>query len=129
MSTVLVVEDEPNVLLAARLLLEAAGYQVIEASGGEEALRVVETSELDAVFLDLRMPDMDGWEVLETLQAKSTSSRLPVIVLSAHSSPDTVKRSVELGAKGYVRKPFKATDLTRALETVLAQAPNVDPKQ
>ena len=118
--TILLVEDEPTVLLAARLMLEAAGYGVIEASGGEEALGVVEESDLDAVFLDLRMPGVDGWEVLERLQAEGTSSRLPVIVLSAHSSPDTVKRSVDLGAKGYVCKPFKAAALTRALETVLA---------
>ena len=119
-NTILLVEDEPDVLLAARVMLEAAGYTVIEATGGREALEIADKVGVDAVFLDLRMPGVDGWAVLEELRAKSTTSRLPVIVLSAHPDPSAVERSLELGAKGYVRKPFRAADLTRALEAVLA---------
>lgn len=118
--TVLLVDDEPDVLLATRLALEAAGYAVIEARGGEEALDLAEKRKVDAVFLDLRMPGVDGWDVLNEFGAKSTISRLPVIILSAHADPSAVARSVELGAKGYVRKPFRAADLTQALEAALA---------
>jgi CheY-like chemotaxis protein len=118
--TVLLVEDEPDVLLVARLMLEEAGYAVIEARGGEEAIELAEKAKVEAVFLDLRMPGMDGWGVLEELRARGIISRLPVIVLSAHADPSAIERSFELGAKGYVKKPFRATDLTRALEAVRA---------
>src|SRR4051812_44524311 len=119
MRTVLLVEDEPDLLLATRLILEDAGYAVIEASGGATALELVKNRKVDAVFLDLRMPGFDGWTVLEDLQADSHTSHLPVIVVSAQADPSAVKRSVELGAAGYVRKPFRAADLTQALEDAL----------
>jgi CheY-like chemotaxis protein len=117
---VLVVDDEPDILLATRLLLQSAGYSVVEAKTGEEALTLMKEVEPDAVFLDLRMPGMDGWDVLEELGARGYLERVPVIVLSAHGSPDRVERSVELGARAYVRKPFRKDDLTRALDAVLA---------
>lgn len=119
-ASVLVVDDEPDVLLATRLLLENAGYSVLEARSGEEALEQVEKAEPDAIFLDLRMPGLDGLAVLEKLGAKGHLDRIPVIVLSAHGSPDRVERSVELGAKAYVTKPFRKDDLIRALDSVLA---------
>jgi CheY-like chemotaxis protein len=121
-TTVLVVEDEPDLLLLARRMLEELGYAVIEASGGEEALDLAENQEVDAVLLDLRMPGMDGWAVLDQLRATGTISRLPVIVLSAHADPAAVKRSADLGAKGYVKKPYRVADLTRALEAVRVPA-------
>ena len=117
--TVLVVEDEPDVRLAARLLLEGAGYAVIEARGGEEALERVGKTRVDAVFLDLRLPGIDGWSVLEALRAPTGSSLPPVIILSAQTDPSAVARGVELGARGYITKPFRAADLTQALEAVL----------
>src|SRR5438309_1338347 len=106
--TVLLVEDEPDVLLATRLILERAGYAVIEATGGREALEQVAKTKVDAVFLDLRMPGIDGWSVLEELQTTCRSSRLPVIIVSAHADPSAVRRGIELGAMGYVKKPFRA---------------------
>jgi CheY-like chemotaxis protein len=117
---VLVVEDEPDLLLLARLMLEQSGYTVIEARGGEEAVELAEKPNVDAVLLDLRMPGMDGWAVLEELRASGTISRLPVIVLSAHADPSAIKRSAALGARGYVQKPYRVADLTRALEAVRA---------
>jgi CheY-like chemotaxis protein len=121
--TILLVDDEPDVLLATRVMLETLGYGVIEASGGEEAVELCEKEHMDAVFLDLRMPGLDGWGVLERFRANRTSSRVPVIVLSAHADPSAVERSAQLGAKGYVRKPFHAVDLTRALEACWRRSP------
>lgn len=117
--TVLLVEDEPDVRLATRLLLEGAGYAVVEASGAEEALDQVENTTVDAVFLDLRLPGVDGWGVLEKLKARSGGSLPPVIIVSAQADPSVAARSAELGAVGYVTKPFRAVDLTQALENVL----------
>ena len=116
--TVLLVDDEPDILLVARLLLEDAGYQVISAADGKEALELVEAEDPDVMFLDLAMPGTDGWGVLSELRRRG--KQLPVIVLSAHASPATMERTVELGARGYVQKPFRRADLTRALDAVLA---------
>jgi CheY-like chemotaxis protein len=117
--TVLIVDDEPEILLGTRLLLEEAGYSVLEAHGGREALEVVERARPDAMFLDLRMPGMDGWDVLEALRVNSSIEDLPVIVFSAHADPAAVERCRQLGASAYVRKPFRSADLTRALHEVL----------
>jgi CheY-like chemotaxis protein len=116
--TVLLVEDEPDVLEVARLMLEEAGYAVVVARRGEEAIELAEKTDAEAMFLDLRMPGLDGWGVLEELRARDFLSRMPVIVLSAQADLSAVQRSVELGAKGFVKKPFRATDLARALEAV-----------
>lgn len=116
--TVLLVDDEPDVLFAARLLLEHEGYVVIEAEGGKQALELAGRRTVDAIFLDLRMPGLDGWAVLKELQTKGIS-RVPVIVLSAHADPSAIERSLQLGAKGYVRKPFRADDLRRAMQFAL----------
>jgi CheY-like chemotaxis protein len=121
--TVLVVDDEPDILLAARLMLEAAGCMAIEAGSGEEALELVETETMnvEAVFLDLRMPGLGGWGVLEELRAKRISG-LPVIILSAYFDPFAVEESAELGAAGYLSKPFTAADLTGVLEAIFEPA-------
>ena len=118
--TVMVVDDEPDILLAARLMLEAVGCTVIEARSGAEALELADTEKADveAIFLDLRMPGLDGWGILSEFRAKGTSYP-PVIVLSACCDPVAVEQSAELGASGYLSKPFQTADLTRALEAVL----------
>jgi CheY-like chemotaxis protein len=116
---VLVVEDEPDIRLAARLLLESEGYTVSEAESGAMAVTMVEEDPPDAMLLDLRMSGMDGWETLEQLRANGRLNGLSVIVLSAHASKATVERAIELGACGYVRKPFDISDLTCALDNAL----------
>jgi two-component system, sensor histidine kinase and response regulator len=117
--TVLLIDDEPDVLFATRLMLERAGYAVVEAERGEQALAVASACRVDAIFLDLRMPDLDGWAVLRQLRAAGILPRVPVIVVSAHADPSAIERSAKVGARGYVRKPFRSADLTRALEAVL----------
>src|SRR5437867_8186727 len=95
--TVLLVDDEPDIVLVARVLLEQAGYRVIEASGGKEALELLETQEPDVMFLDLGMPGTDGWGVLEELRRRDM--QLPVIVLSANAHPSTLERTRKPGAR------------------------------
>jgi CheY-like chemotaxis protein len=126
--TVLVVDDEPDILLAVRLMLEADGYTVIEAGNSEDALELAETQKagVEAIFLDLRMPGVDGWAMLKALRANGMS-HLPVIVLSAYCDPVAIEQSAELGARGYLSKPFEATDLTQTLEGIF-ESPS-DPRQ
>jgi CheY-like chemotaxis protein len=126
--TVLVVDDEPDILMAAGLMLEAAGCTVIEAGNGEEALElaVKEKADVEAIFLDLRMRGLNGWGISEQLRANGVS-RLPVIVLSAYCDPVAVEKSAELGAWGYLSKPFRADDLRRILGAIFESPSAANP--
>jgi DNA-binding response OmpR family regulator len=109
MSKVLIVDDEPDVLLLLRVNLEAAGYQTVLAADGETALMKIEDSVPDVVLLDIMMPVMDGWGVLRALSERPGAPR--VVVVSAKSSDRDIVRALTSGALDYVTKPFDPDDL------------------
>jgi len=109
MSKVLIVDDEPDVLLLLRVNLEAAGYQTVLAADGETALIKIDESEPDVVLLDIMMPVMDGWGVLRALAERDRAPR--VVVVSAKSSDRDIVRALTAGALDYVTKPFDPDDL------------------
>ena len=113
--TVLVVDDEVDLLFTISLSLELAGYRVVKASSGEEALEVVAAESPDAIVLDLRLPGMDGWEVVRCLGVKGTFPRTPVVLLSAQVDAATAARAVDLGVHAHLAKPFSASELTGVL--------------
>ena len=107
MSTVLVVDDEAGARRTLMRLLAKEGYDTVGAGDGQEALRTLEaggTSTPDVILLDLMMPEMDGLELLEALQAHPQFKALPVVVLTALSDTHTVNRARQLGAKAYLVK-------------------------
>ena len=115
MKSVLVVDDEPQLVRALQVNLEAEGYSVITASDGAEALRAAASQPPDVIVLDLGLPDMDGIEVIRRLRAWT---QLPVIVLSArHGSPDKVQ-ALDAGADDYITKPFGLDELLARLRAV-----------
>ncbi len=120
MPVVLVVDDEPDIRTLMKINLEAAGYSVVTAASGEEALEVVHRQPPDAMFLDLMMPGIDGWEVLAELKAgRGPGSEFPVFLVTAlHDGELRVRGGIE-GALRYITKPFDPGDLVRALEQVL----------
>ena len=109
MSKVLIVDDEPDVLLLLRVNLEAAGYQTVLAADGETALIKIDESAPDVVLLDIMMPVMDGWGVLRALAERDNAPR--VVVVSAKSSDRDIVRALSSGALDYVTKPFDPDDL------------------
>ena len=113
--TVLVVEDEPDILLAVSLNLRLAGHRVLEAPTGEAAVSMMDQEVPDLMLLDLRLPGIDGFDVLQHVRDEERLRHLPVIVVSAHASPNTVERVHELGCSAYVTKPFQ---LDRLLSVV-----------
>jgi len=119
--SVLIVDDEPDILLMLRVNLEAAGYQTALAADGETALRRIAEETPDVVLLDVMMPVMDGWGVLQTLSGGASAPR--VVVVSAKSSDRDVVRALNLGACDYVTKPFDPDDLVHVVEWVLASTP------
>jgi CheY-like chemotaxis protein len=116
---VLLVEDEVDLGFALALGLELAGYRVRVAASGEEALDLIADREPDAIVLDLRLPGIDGWEVLRRLAAVGRFPRIPVIILSAQVDAQTTAMAAGLGCHAYLAKPITATELTRALQSAI----------
>ena len=117
---VLIVDDNPDILILLRTNLRAAGFEAIEAVNGEIALEKIDTDHPDAVLLDLMMPVMDGWTVLEEL--KQRPYRPPVIVLSAADANANVERAKALGVAAYVTKPFDLMALVGLIREVIQRA-------
>jgi len=118
---VLIVDDEPDILLMLRVNLEADGYATALAADGESALQRIGEEAFDLVLLDVMMPVMDGWGVLDRL-ATETEAPL-VIVVSAKSSRRDMARALEMGAVAYVTKPFSPLDLSAVVARVLGASP------
>jgi DNA-binding response OmpR family regulator len=120
MARVLVVDDEPDVLLLCRLNLEQRGHQVLEAPNGDEALDLAREGTPDLVVLDLMLPGIDGYQVLQALRADERTSGIPVLVLTAKSLQADRERSRQLGAAAFVTKPFLPDELCDKVDEVLA---------
>ena len=117
MARVLLVDDEPDILLMLRMSFEDEGHEVAMAADGRMGLERLATDGADVVVLDMMMPVVDGWGVLEAMRVEGNAT--PVVVVSAKSDPKDAKRALELGAVEYVVKPF---DLDRLLALVTAVA-------
>jgi two-component system alkaline phosphatase synthesis response regulator PhoP/two-component system response regulator VicR len=112
---VLVVDDEPQVVWMLQFSLEAEGYQTYAARDGVAALAEVREHRPALMLLDIMMPTMDGWSVLEHLQELPEEERPRVIVVSARSSLRDRAKAAELGADAFVAKPFSVDDLIDVL--------------
>ena len=110
METILVVDDEKNYLLVLSAVLEEEGYEVLTAQGGHEALEIQKSSDLDLILTDMKMPAMDGIELLENI--KTLDPDLPVIMMTAHGTIDKAVEAMQKGAYSYILKPFDNERLT-----------------
>jgi two-component system KDP operon response regulator KdpE len=113
---ILVVDDEPQIQRFLKPALSAAGYDIIEAATGAEALKAAVTGAPDIVILDLGLPDMDGKEVIAKLRA---FSEVPIIILSARDRETEKIAALDLGADDYIEKPFGIGELTARIRTAL----------
>jgi two-component system alkaline phosphatase synthesis response regulator PhoP len=119
MARVLVVDDEPDILLLHRLNLEAVGFEVLLAADGVMALTRIDNDLPDLVVLDVMMPALDGWGVLEALRERDAAP--PVLVVSAKSAQQDIDRALEAGAAGYLTKPFEADKLIASVRALLGR--------
>lgn len=110
---VLIAEDEAIIRMDLREILEEEGYEVVEASDGEEAVRLAREVRPELAILDIKMPRKDG---LEAAQEISEEGIAPVLILTAYSQRDLVEQAAEAGAMGYLVKPFQKHDLLPAIE-------------
>jgi DNA-binding response OmpR family regulator len=113
---ILVVDDEADLRFVARLMLETAGYSVDEAATGEEGLAKVGEEKPCLVLLDIRLPGIDGLEVLRRVRSDDDLDEVRVVMMSAHTSPETFELASEVGSDGYLVKPFREDDLLRTAE-------------
>ena len=121
---VLVVDDEPKILKFVSLSLNALGFDVLVASNGEEALRISAADSLDLMILDVFMPGLDGFGVLERLREREkddSSIHLPVIVFSARSS--VAEQALSLGASDFILKPFLPEELAEKIKATVRRSP------
>jgi len=116
-------EDDPDIRLVSRLALKRAGYRVTAAENGQELLEKIAEERPDVVLLDYMMPEMDGAEVCRRLKADPATRDIPVVFLSAKSQGFQLGEAKQLGALGYIGKPYDALTLGAQLKAILEGQP------
>jgi DNA-binding response OmpR family regulator len=119
MARILIADDEEDVLLLCRVNLEFEGFEVCEASNGQEAIEVARREHPDLVLLDVMMPVKDGWDCLAELKSDPELRDVPVVMLTAKVHEEHQLRGLASGAADYVTKPFHPSALVRTVRTVL----------
>lgn len=117
--TVLVVEDEGDVAEVLSHSLRREGYRVLTASEAAEGLAVVLSERPDIVLLDVMMPGITGWEMLERMRQDDATRRIPVIMVTVLEEPRFVEKAAEYDAAGYIQKPFRPEEVLRTIRSVL----------
>jgi CheY-like chemotaxis protein len=119
MGRVLVVDDEPDVLLLCRLNLQQRGHELLEAADGSTALEIARDLHPDVIVLDLMLPGISGYDVLEALQRDAETTNIPVLVLTAKSLRADRERSHGLGASAFLTKPFLPNELCEMVDSLV----------
>jgi DNA-binding response OmpR family regulator len=121
MARILVIDDETTIAHVIRLLLESRGHEVIVADDGSRGFAMAQRRTPDAIVLDLMMPLMDGFAVLEALRDDERTVDVPVMIVSAMKNETIEQRCLGLGAREYLQKPFQATELLDAVEGIVSK--------
>ena len=121
-ASVLIVDDEPNILLSLQFLMKKTGYDVRTAKDGEEALAEISRAAPDLVLLDVMMPKIDGFSVCQRIRANPEWKHMGVIMLTARGRDVEREKGLALGADDYITKPFSTKDAIARVEAVLAKS-------
>ena len=117
---ILIVDDEPNIVLSLEYLMKREGYEVEVAADGERALAAIERSEPDVVLLDVMLPKVDGFEVCRRLRADPRRAGLRILMLTARGREGEVAKGLGAGADAYVTKPFSTRELVARIAELAA---------
>jgi two-component system alkaline phosphatase synthesis response regulator PhoP len=121
MQRILIVDDEPNIVLSLEFLMEQSGYEVAIARDGEEALVQMEAFRPDLVLLDVMLPLRSGFEVCQKIRENRAWDRVKVVMLSAKGRELDTSKGLALGADAYITKPFSTKDLIEEVRALLAR--------
>lgn len=119
MIRILAVDDSPSMRDMVRIALTGAGFEVAQASDGQEALALARGSNFDLVLSDVNMPVMDGIELIRALRAESSYRHTPILMLTTESSADRKREGKDAGATGWIVKPFDPAQLIATMHRVL----------
>ena len=118
---ILVVEDNPMNMELAVDLLKLAGYDVLSATTGQEALDISERESLDLILMDVQLPGMDGLAVTKKLKENPETSHIPVVALTAHAMKGDEERMLSHGCAGYIAKPIDTREFPKAVEEFISK--------
>jgi len=121
--TVLIADDEPNIVISLEFLLQEAGYEVRVARDGQEALEVLNAQVPDLILLDVMLPRVSGFDVCQRIRSNPAWSAMRVLMLSAKGREAEVAKGLELGADAYITKPFAIKDLMAEVARQLGDPP------
>jgi DNA-binding response OmpR family regulator len=120
---ILIVDDEPNIVVPLEFLMKREGYEVTVAGDGQAALDAVEAWAPDLVLLDVMLPKLNGFEVCRRIRAEPRWAKLKILMLTARGRDQEVEKGLGLGADAYVTKPFSTRDLVARVRALLGKAP------
>ena len=118
MKKVLIVDDEPNILMSLDFLMRKEGYDVFIARDGYEAIKIIDDDEPDIIVLDIMMPTVDGYEVCQYVKNDEDKKHIKIIFLSAKSKKEDIEKGYEMGADSYMTKPFSTRDLVKEVKKI-----------
>lgn len=119
MKIILIIDDDQGIRRLAKRILESIGFEVIEASNGEDGIRIAQEVHPDIIMMDIYMPDMDGVETMRILKQEETLAKIPIIVVTSATSPDIQQQAEALGCDLYIIKPFLADEFGDAFRKYL----------
>ena len=117
--TVLIVDDERNIMVSLKHLMSKAGYNVLQASDGEQALEVVRASSPDLLILDVMIPKRDGYDVCQTIRSDPALKHVRIIMVTAKGQEVEIEKGLALGADAYLTKPFSTKALVAKVRSLL----------
>jgi len=118
---ILIADDDPDILALVSFRLERAGYEIVQARNGEEAVQVALARRPDLAVIDVMMPRIDGYEATRQLRQHEETSRMPIILLTARVQEEDIARGFDAGADDYVKKPFSPQELGSRVQAVLGR--------
>lgn len=118
-ATILIADDEPNILISLEFLMKREGYDVKLARDGQEALDAIVQHRPALVLLDVMMPKMSGFDVCQEVRARADVGRTPILMLTARGRDTDVAKGLELGANAYMTKPFSTKELVEKVKELL----------
>jgi len=119
--TIMVVDDNPDIVTIVKTILEVKGYGVQSAYSGQEVFNLLGELKSDLIILDIMMPEMDGLKVLTRLKGDAGTASIPVILLTAKVHHEDIQRGYKMGADYYITKPFTSTQLMTGINSLLSK--------
>jgi DNA-binding response OmpR family regulator len=118
---ILIVDDEPSIIVPVQFLMEQNGYDVLVAFSGEEAMEVIEENQPDLILLDIMLPVIDGFEVCQRVRENPQWNKIKIILLTALGSDANVEKGLALGADAYITKPFSNIEIVDKVKELLEE--------